>query len=808
MKKSFFAISLLLTVSLLTKAETDSEFKNESVSSLAADTSRVVDLDEVLVVAQPKETVRLRLQPLSSSVFGQSELNLIGVRDLRQLSGYVPSFAMPQYGSRLTSSMYIRGLGSRISNSAVGIYYDQMPLMSPGAFNHHFYQLERVDVLRGPQGTLYGANTEGGIVRIYSKNPMDYQDTDVRLSLATGFQRLVELSHSALLSDQLALSLSGFYQGQRGFFRNEARDVYNDKSNEAGGKLRLVWKPTERLSFDLVSDYQYVRQNAFPYGSYNVADEWASLPSTDVMPGYKRNMVNTGLTVGYQLDGLLLTSTTSHQYLRDRMDMDIDYTTADRMLLLQRQKMQAVTEELTLRSTGNGSWQHATGLYGSREWLHTDATVTFGQGLLAPIALSIENAMKQAMLQAMTGRFIGQGMSPAAAAAAAQRAVDGMGVTMSAEMAVPNTFRQPQTNMAVYHESNLKVTDRLMVTAGLRYDYTKAEIDYNSLGYMAMTGGTANAVATNTLRSAIANNHSTTFAQLLPKVGLTYQVASDGSNIYATVSKGYMAGGYNIQLFSDILQSDLNDPVAQQRAQRGDVDIEHTTQDYSDIENAISYKPEESWNYEAGAHLNLFGGKLHADVAAFYTQLRNQQLSVMAPDYGFGRMTVNAGRSRSFGAELALRGAALDDHLSWAATYSYTNARFQDYTEQQSQTAGGQLISYKDNRVPYVPEHMFSAVADYRWTLSDDDVLRAVTFGLNVQGQGKTYWDDANPASQRLYALLGAHARLEMGAVDVDLWGRNLTDTHYCTFAMPFSGSYIGQRGLPFQVGFDVRLHL
>ena len=83
------------------------------------DSSKVVDLDEVVVVAQPKEQVRLRLQPVSSNVFGSEQLQQLNVHDLSQLSHYVPSFVMPAYGSRLTSSMYIRGIGSRINNPAV-----------------------------------------------------------------------------------------------------------------------------------------------------------------------------------------------------------------------------------------------------------------------------------------------------------------------------------------------------------------------------------------------------------------------------------------------------------------------------------------------------------------------------------------------------------------------------------------------------------------------------------------------------------------------------------------------------------------
>ena len=91
-----------------------------------ADTSRVVDLDEVVIVSQPKEQVRLRMQPISSTVLGASEMNQLQVRDLSDLSQFVPSFTMPQYGSRLTSSLYVRGIGTRINNPAVGIYYDNI----------------------------------------------------------------------------------------------------------------------------------------------------------------------------------------------------------------------------------------------------------------------------------------------------------------------------------------------------------------------------------------------------------------------------------------------------------------------------------------------------------------------------------------------------------------------------------------------------------------------------------------------------------------------------------------------------------
>ena len=228
------------------------------------DTAKVYDLDEVVVVAQPKESVKLRKQPLSSIVFTENELKTLNVKDMAQLSYYVPSMSIPAYGSRLTSSTYVRGIGSRSGNPAVGVYSDNIPLVNKSLFNRHFYQIDRVDVLRGPQGTLYGVNTEGGLMRVYSKNPMNYQGTDMRLSLATGMQSDVEIAHYHRPSDTFAFSTAAFYSGQKGFFDNTFLNEKADLGNEFGGKTRLVWMPTKEWNIDFTTDYQYVNQNGFP----------------------------------------------------------------------------------------------------------------------------------------------------------------------------------------------------------------------------------------------------------------------------------------------------------------------------------------------------------------------------------------------------------------------------------------------------------------------------------------------------------------------------------------------------------------
>ena len=751
------------------------------------DTSRVVDLDEVVIVSQPKETTLMRLQPVASSLFGETEMRRLQVRDLRELSAYVPSFSMPQYGSRLTSSIYMRGTGSRMNAAApsVPVYYDHIPLMSKSAFNSHFYMLDRVDVLRGPQATLYGMNSEGGLVRIYSKDPMRYQGTDIALGLGNHFQRKAEVAHFHRPTETFAFSVAGFYQGQDGFFNNTNLDEKNDKGNEAGAKVRLVWQMTQRLKADLTADYQFVSQNAFPYGLYDTDKNEVALPATTFMNTYRRQMLNTGLNLSYELDKLRLTSTTSYQHLYDYMYMDQDYTAADRMKLMQHQKMNALTEEVALRTHSDSRWQWTTGIFVAYQYTTTDAPVTFGPALTGTIAKGILSAMPSAVQSMFTTWEI-------------------------PHFDVDETFKTPQTNLGIFHESNIELTDRLKATVGLRLDYMKAKVEYDSRGsldlhYVANMMGTQ-LEETFTLTDSVINNTSKSTLQLLPKLGLVYLLGNHGSNVYVQLSKGYRAGGYNIQMFSDILQTEMQTNGKNLRT--GDFNVTHDAAAYEEVNRTIEYEPETSWNFEVGAHLNLFDNRLKADIAAYYLKVSNLQLTKMASNYSFGRMMVNAGKSRSCGVELGLRGQAVDNRLIWAATYSMTHANFREYTDSVKVDGTMTEVDYKGNKVPFVPQHMFSGMVDYRFDITSDGLLRSLTLGVNVAGQGKTYWDEANTAAQKFYATMGAHAQLDMGAVSLDLWGRNLTDTRYATFGLAYSGGFIGQRGLPLQFGVDMHVHI
>ena len=352
-------------------------------NSLPKDTTKVIDIEEVVVIATPKENNRLRQQATSSTSFSQSAMRNNSVTSVKSLSALVPNLFIPDYGSKLTTSVYIRGIGSRINTPAVGLYVDNIPFIDKSAFDFNYSDIERIDVMRGPQGTLYGRNTMGGLIRVFTKSPFTYQGTDLRLGAATYNNYNASLTHYHRISNQFAFSVGLFYDHKGGFFKNDFNGKLIDTDDEFGGRIRAIYLPTENLKLDFTVNYEYTNQGGYPYeytgkvsGEEDRADYIGRI-SYDNACGYKRNLLNTGLNLEYQADNFILSSVTGFQYLRDHMDLDQDFTEQNIYTMMQKQNSKTLSEEIVLKSKPGRRWQWTTGVSGFYQWLDTEAPVTF-----------------------------------------------------------------------------------------------------------------------------------------------------------------------------------------------------------------------------------------------------------------------------------------------------------------------------------------------------------------------------------------------------------------------------------------------
>lgn len=800
------------------------------------DTLRVMDIDEVRVIAQPKLWGRLREQSVAATGMSDIDLQNTHSTSLKELSGYVPNFFMPDYGSHLTGAVYIRGVGSRINSPAVGLYVDHAPMVEKSGYDLDLLDIERVDVLRGPQGTLYGSNTMGGLVCLYTKNPLTYQGTDVHFSGSNKDNKgRVEFSHHQRWNDRWGFSFGGFYENKRGMYRNTYRNNRQDRSESAGGKLRVVGMLTPQLMTDLNLRYQYTDESAYPYYYAGVAkasttEDMDSLKghiNNNRYSGYRRNLFTGSLRFVYETDKGVFTSITGYQHLTDKMQFDQDCLPGDYFTLTDRQRSNTLTEELVWKHRDTRHWLGSTGLFFSRQWLHTNAPVYFESDGVAMLESTVNSNLSSVI--------------PASVAS-----MMNMNFTFNdTQLAVPGSFDTPTTDYAIFHQSTFKdvLTRGLSFTVGLRAELQRLSIRYNTgcdvASRLSMTMSSMHATIPVDANSSVwyTGDIHKNYTQLLPKLAVQYDL-TPRTNLYATVSKGYRSGGYNIQMFSDIISYALRQQMMSDiKAAYPDAVDKFAAENpamparvvsmikgmgenipdgetlSTDVSSVITYKPEYSWNYEVGAHFAHPNHRLQGDIALFYMDIENQQVAKFAGNTGYGRAMANAGRGESYGVELSGQWVIPALYSTLTASYGYTHATFREYTDSVSVTDSEgthtEEISYKGKRTPFVPEHTASIGWEFSRPLERGCVTR-IFCGANATGAGKVYWTELNDWGQNFYITLGAHAGVEWKHVaTVELWGKNLTNSHYDTFG--FESSITGttrrfaQYGKPLQVGVDVK---
>src|SRR6056297_1351988 len=179
-----------------------------------------LNISEVQIMAS-KNNLGLKQMPTSVTLLNSMILDQTDVRSLTDISAIAPGFFMPDYGSKLTSPVYIRGIGSRINSPGVGLYVDNVPFFEKASFNFDFFDIERIEVLRGPQGTLYGRNTIGGVINIKTLSPMDFQGIKAKVGVGSYGQYEANAGYYFKSSDKFATSLTALYKHKDGFYTNE-----------------------------------------------------------------------------------------------------------------------------------------------------------------------------------------------------------------------------------------------------------------------------------------------------------------------------------------------------------------------------------------------------------------------------------------------------------------------------------------------------------------------------------------------------------------------------------------------------------
>lgn len=698
------------------------------------------------------------------STFLMRRIEERGIASPKNLSAVVTGLNIPDYGTSMTSTIYVRGLGSRMDNPVIGLYVDDVPIIDKNCYDFSFTDIRRIDFLHGPQGTLYGRNSMLGVLSIETLSPTAYQGT----------RGTIEYGSASSLSAKLSTYKGRFgftaaYGHTDGFFINEYDGSNCGLSDSFSARARFVGG-VGKASLDNILTVSYIDQTGYPYRKL-MAGELLPVDYND-KSGYRRFFLMDGFRLKTEWRNWKISSVTSFQTLFDSMDMDQDFTPKSMFTLNQIQEQVAFTQEFIFKpKTHTVWWDSQTGLFAMVKLNKMSAPVRFLKDGIKSLILDNANSgipQELGRLNIQEEIFL-----------------------------IYSDFDIALGNVAAYHESYFN-TGRWTFTAGLRLDFEASRMRYDSGSdiHFIVSPAMSEYIPFST---KVDGTETVRYAQLQPKLSVSYDATSErmrskglNMSLLASVSEGYRSGGFNTQIFSDVLQRKMMLGMMESLGVHLDGKGDLST-------DGLTYKPEICLNYEIGGKFRMrsAGHILESFFTAYRVDCRNQQMTVFPYGNGTGRMMANAGRSRSLGVEA--EASWMWKGLSVSFAGSLMDARFVDYDDGRNDWSG--------NRIPYSPESTLYLRCGYKF-LTRGRFLRSVSLNADINRSGRIYWNEAGDISQSPYSLIGADVRLTTSKAELWLRGQNLTGTEYSVFYFKSVGNSFFQAGKPrrFTIGLSINL--
>jgi iron complex outermembrane receptor protein len=792
-------------------------------------------LEEIIVTAQRRET-NLQTTPVAISAYSGAELEQDKVFSVSDLANSVPAFSFTAL-SPLDAELNMRGitntrLDSPTADPSVGTFLDGVYIGRTGDFNFDFYDLERIEVIRGPQGVLLGKNVVGGALSIITAAPE--QETSARVLASYGDYDAMLLSGYVTggLSDALAGRLS--FQGRKrdGYAEDilHGRDVEDLESIQ--GRAQLAWNPGEG-SWQVRGIVDYTKDETNGINTIAVAGGIPNCETSYLRTNCTRPWSNLRLYLG-------LTDP------REDMAQSVQYQGEDRIqqyleregwgLTLDIEKefggftFNSLTGYRTVDSaqlydqTGIGpealgwsvpNWLAYIGFleatYGTRP-----PTVNNGQFLFAqPVgeATDAQQLSQEFRLTSnnpdsrfdwiagayfkkdeidKTDRFIGENFLGALVPGGNNPLS-----TLSGENRWVNNGEIE--NYAGFAQVGFKFTDALKLSVGVRYTEDKKEGDVS--GFVVATGDrfspgdpranvtiealcrtpTGGIITPNpavceppnqwiySAGTGFATPYSAKWNETTPQATLDWQVSEDFFT-YVTVAKGFKGGGFD----------DTPANIAQA---------------------TTPFDPEEATNYELGFKADLLDRSMRLNAAVFLMDYENLQVT-QTNAACLCNITDNAATAEIKGVEAEFQVAATE-RLRFHLAGSYVDAKYEDFLESAINPSTGQRLDSSGNRLQRTPETQVTGGVD--WTIGLGQWGDALSLSVIYSWQSDMFWATDNVSEEPSYGLLDA--RLALAPPDapweIAVWGKNLDDELYRVNIIPFFGEEVSQFGPPRTYGVD-----
>jgi iron complex outermembrane receptor protein len=700
--------------------------------------------------------------PIALSVVGADTLEATGNFSLGQVQQLVPSLQVFSFNPR---NVNIRGLGSNVAltndglENGVGIYIDNVYYGRVGQSQFDLVDLQQIEVLRGPQGTLFGKNTTAGAINITTRAPSFDPEFSGEVTLGDyGYHQLRGSLSAPLIGESVAFRLSIADTHRDGFLTNVHDDSEAQDYDNFTARGQLLIKPSTDVSIKLIGDYSSQRQNyvlnvlSNYFGTY---DNGAAIPNNfvdrvtragytplpfkpfdrlgDSDSHYQANMKGYGLSgqLDWDLGGAALTSITAYRWWDWDPANDGDSTGLPVITKAQQANRQRqFSQEVRIASTGERTINYVIGAY--YFW-----QIIRGYGATA------------------YGAAAANWNLPAVPAAVGDAALNGFQA---------DSTSTPETkSYALFGQSTWNATDALKLTVGLRYTHEKKQGEYHQYhvaGVDLSTLPTAIATPAAAIRAQFnpVTDLSTSFTDnsLSGLVNLSYAVAPDAL-VYASYSRGNKSGGLNLAA----LPAGVNPQV----------------------------RPEKVDAFELGLKSQFLDRRVTFNLAGYWTEISDYQTAIteqVANTVNFRQYIANIPKVRSRGVEADLIYAPTR-LIRFSAAASYTDATYLDYTNAPQAPENLNLSGIQDltgERLAGVPEFTYTLGADLaqpvsRWGARDVELYGHADFShrssFNTSSSNSRYADV--PGYGVLNARIGV--RTDDARWDVSIWARNLTDTEY-----------------------------
>ncbi|WP_170287441.1 TonB-dependent receptor [Halioglobus maricola] len=703
------------------------------VATVSAQSSGAT-LEEVMVTAQRREQSVLDV-PIAISAFSGNFLNETGIKDSMELEMVTPGLT---YGRQLNGAVpFIRGVGTQTTaagqDSSVASYIDDVYVSSSVGSVMRLANIERVEVLKGPQGTLFGRNATGGLMHLITKTPDHETQGTAELSYGNFDTLEARFYGTTGLSDNIAVDLSVLYHDQdEGWGENIPTG--NDVNQGKETNIRNKWLITPGDNTDIVVSLSYadiessfgtsmrldegalgvdgqlvfgglLAQGVDPATAAGIAASQATTApddywdlTADIDP--EANIEQTGISINirHQFDDIELVSITAYNDITADQSFAQDGTPFPNLLpVLLDQFTETWTQEFRISSaTDNMDW--IAGVYILDEEAGYDPTIVGGE-------------------------FIALGSG---------------GLLTSTQ----DNNQQDTFSWAVFAQADYSFTERTTLTLGLRYTEDEREISGTSSGFQ---GDTPLLVAQ--------LDDEETWDEITWRIALSYDF-SDDTMSYISYNRGFKSGVFDMNVLDPIGGSD--NPV----------------------------EPEILDAYEVGIKSEFMESRMRLSASAFYYEYDDLQVLVSVPG---GTQLFNAAEATMYGAELELN-ALVTDNLTINAGLSYLDTEYDKFPEGPTLTPtgfGGNIQSTADlqgNELPRSPEYTFNLSAIYDVTTS----IGRINASAHYYHSDSFYWESENRTEQDSYDLL--NAQLTWYSNDetyyVGAYGNNLADEEYGTFGI------------------------